>query len=87
MTYKSMSDPLFSIGLMVESVKLRDVTNNTWLNLRVAPPEITEQDEVDEGTHIPEICYLLLNYGVSMKFYHELSMECSELPRSYKVII
>lgn len=68
-------------------MKLRDVTNNTSLDLRVAPPEIAEQDEEpDEENNIPEICYLLLKYGVSMKFYHELSMECSELPRSYKVI-
>ena len=40
-----------------------------------------------EGLHIPEICYLLLKYGVSLKFYHELAMECKELPRSYKVYI
>ena len=30
---------------------------------------------------IPEICYVLIKYGVSLKFYHKLAMECTELPR------
>ena len=30
-----------------------------------------DREVIEEGVHIPEICYLLLKYGVSLKFYHE----------------
>uniref|UniRef100_A0A1X7UJH7 Uncharacterized protein n=1 Tax=Amphimedon queenslandica TaxID=400682 RepID=A0A1X7UJH7_AMPQE len=32
-----------------------------------------------------DVLYLLDSYGVSVKFYHELSMPDKSLPRSYKV--
>ena len=74
----------------MEFVQLRDLNDNSSFNITLAPPtgiEIASEEDEEPGTHIPEICYLLLKYGVSMKFYHELSMECTELPRSHKVMI
>jgi len=85
-----MSDPLFSIGLTVETVQLKDITNNRSFEIKVSNSGEPHQEPTggaEEGSHIPEICYLLLKYGVSIKFYHELAMECRELPRAYKVCI
>jgi len=34
---------------------------------------------------IPNVAYLLLKYGASIEFYHELTMVFDNLPKSYKV--
>ena len=44
-------------------------------------------NEENKESRVPQICYLPLKYGVSTTFYHELSMETSELPRSHLLII
>lgn len=38
-----------------------------------------------QDQHIDTLTYLLIKHGVSMEFYHEISMQFKDLPRSYKV--
>ena len=86
---KNISDPLLSIGLTVETVTLKEINTNNSFQISISN-NVQQQPKgevIKEGVHIPEICYLLLKYGVSFKCYHELAMECTELPRSYKVYI
>lgn len=67
-------------------MQLKDINSNESFSVRIGDIE-TESTTNNEGNdHIPEICYLLLNYGVSTKFYHELAMECKKLPRLHQVI-
>lgn len=85
---KRVSDPMLSIGLAVDSVQIRDMDTDNSFRISLLPDCATSAaGEQNEGQHIPQISYLLLKYGVSMQFYHELSMECDELPRSYLVIM
>ena len=66
---KYVSDPLFSIGLTVETVQLKDINTNNSFQIRVsnnASQQESTGEVIEEGAHIPEICYLLLKYGVAI---------------------
>lgn len=80
-----------TIGLAVDSVQIRDMNTDNSFSMGILPASDTglhsAMDEQNEEQHIPQICYLLLKYGVSMQFYHEFSMECDGAPRSYLVIM
>ena len=76
----------------MESVQINDInTDNLSFSISILPDTGSDpavgHGEQNEGQHIPQICYLLLKHGASAKFYHELSMEFSELPQSYLVIM
>lgn len=50
------------------------------------PAEVKRQSDLEEDCYyVPQVAYLLLKYGVSIDFYHELSMVFDALPKSYKV--
>ena len=69
---KYVSDPVFSIGLTVETVQLKGITNNKSFEINVSNSGEPHQEPTGgavEGYHIPEICYLLLKYEVPIKIY------------------
>ena len=69
-------------------MRIRDTSDDSAFDVTMFDAEKEpEVNEENKESHVPQICYLLLKYGVSTKFYHELSMEISELPRSHLVII
>ena len=45
----------------------------------------SESTSITTDDAIPYIAKLMLTYGVSYEFYHELSSVVKELPRSHKV--
>ena len=57
--------------------------------MHVSPEEKENRSTVDvDGIfdkRTESILYLLMKYGVSMEFYHELSMMFKNMPRSYQV--
>ena len=73
-----------TIGLQVISVQLETSCGNA-VNLQLMPAADVRQCETEKDDEIPNVAYLLLKYGVSIEFYHELTMIFDNLPRSYKV--
>ena len=82
-----LSIPLTSIGLTVDSIKLKSLITAEIINLQISSPDESSQSPQLQHTndHIPEICYLLTKYNVSISFYHELTQCIKQLPRSHKV--
>lgn len=77
------TSPLTTVGLNVSSIQLQTTSNNV-VNLQLIPKKRAESDHGNDD-YVPNIAYLLMRYGVSMEFYHELSMVVDDLPRSHKV--
>ena len=76
------------IGLAPVSLELRstDRSDDESFTIMLDGSKCTKNSHNDQHHDaIPSLAYLLLKYGVSQKFYHELSMSIPELPRSYKV--
>ena len=46
---------------------------------------VDQQTTSEQHEHIAAIPYYLLKHGVSVEFYHEISMIFKDLPRSYRV--
>lgn len=66
------------------SLQLKTSSGNA-VNLQLTPADMRQcETEKDDG--IPNVAYLLLKYGASIEFYHELTMIFDNLPRSYKVV-
>ena len=69
-------------------MQLRTTGSHETVNLHIEPagnqPPVSEENKEDKE-NIPQISQLMLQYGVSYQFYHELSSIIKELPRSYKV--
>ena len=57
--------------------------NTVDLQLMIADMKQCETEK--DSDDVPNVAYLLLKYGVSIEFYHELTMVFDNLPRSYKV--
>jgi len=66
--------------LFIKSVELTSEEPTDAFNLQVDQENSSENEE-----HIEALTYLLLKHGVSMEFYHKISMRFKDLPRSYKV--
>jgi len=77
------------IGLAPVSLALRSTdSSDEPFTIMLDGSKCTKDSHNDQHHDvIPSLAYLLLKYGVSQKFYHELSMSIPELPRSYKVYI
>jgi len=80
------SAPLLETGLQVVSVELR-TTGGQHVNLQLTPryKKRIFNKNVQDNTLIPNVSYLLLKYGVSYEFYHEIAMLFKNLPRTYRV--
>ena len=80
------SAPLLDTGLQVVSVELR-TTGGQHVNLQLTPryKKRIFNKNVQDNTLIPNVSYLLLKYGVSYEFYHEIAMLFKNLPRTYRV--
>jgi len=74
----SLGTPLAEIGLYVKSVELS--TEKQYDPII----SVDQQATSEQHDHIAAIKYYLLKHGVSMEFYHEMSMIFKDL-RSYKV--
>jgi len=73
-----LGPPLAAIGLYVKSLKLSTEEQD--------PVIVVDEENIDmEHHHIATLTYYILRHGVSMEFYHEMSMLFKDLPRSYKV--
>jgi len=73
-----LGTPLAEIGLYVKSLEL---STEEQYN----PVVVVDEENIDvDQNHIATLTYYLLKHGVSMEFYHEISMLFKDLPRSYK---
>ena len=80
--FLGFASPLCATGLQLISIQPQTTNNNT-VNLQLMPAQCSDMDKDSPCVH--NIAYLMLRYGVSMEFYHELSMIADGLPKSYKV--
>ena len=78
----NFSSPLRDIGLEAVSVKLQ-TTNGGSVDIAL---KNTEEDPHKEIDNVHTFSYITTKYQISNESYHELSMQFTELPRSYKVI-
>ena len=63
----------------MESVHLTTEEPASSVKVKVDCDDVSEEHEKQMIEHLT---YLLLKHGVSMKFYHEVSMRLKDLPRS-----
>jgi len=82
----NFSAPLLVTGLQVVSVELRTAGGH-HINLQLIPRSKKRifNTNIQDNSYIPNVAYLLLKYGVSYEFYHELTMLFKNLPRTYRV--
>lgn len=72
-------------GLELESIQLRNTESQEIINIQVLQPDPKEPSKINATEKIPYISQLMLQFGVSYEFYHELSSLINELPRTHKV--
>lgn len=73
-------------GLELASIQLRTTGSQDTIQIDIVQPAKEGKKvskELDDK--IPQISNLMLQYGISYEFYHELSSIAKELPRTYKV--
>lgn len=66
--------------LELESIQLRNTGSHETIHIQLLQPEPKETSKTHTEEKIPYISQLMLQYGISYKFYHELSSIVKELP-------
>ena len=77
-----------SFGLEPEFVHFRKVASHSPLTVQLSDPSesTTPQSPIqDDHDRICQVLYLLNNFAISDKVYHELTMLCSDLPALHRV--
>lgn len=66
-------------GLELVSIQLRTTGSHDTVDIQIMQPE--QHKEVSKGTeeNVPHIAQLMLQFGISYQFYHELSCIVKEL--------
>lgn len=88
-TLSTVCSGMTDIGLTLTSVQLETTESHETVNIPVQPPRCSsdsnDNDDSNNDNFIPDMAYLMLKYGVSFEYYHELCARFKDLPRAYKV--
>jgi len=79
------SAPLLATGLQLVSIELKTTSGRHFILELTPKPRVCSTRLSQDNKFVPNVAYLLLKYGVSFEFYHELTMLFKNLPRSYRV--